>query len=578
MRLQGYPVSSGIAFGTVRIVLVKDLPIPRRSLSDDPVVLDAEVARFEAALDASTQEIEALRDQARAHFTDDFLAVFDAHVVLLQDPSLTRDSISKIRKERLNAEYAIHLVVEKMVKALLSTGDTYFQERTIDLEDIHRRIQRNLSGASQPTSSLDEKNQIILADTLGPSDATSLHQGSLLGFATEHGGQTSHTAILARSLEIPAVVGVQGLMETATKGAKVIIDGIEGVVILEPTEKEIEEYKKKQEAWVARRKAILSAAREIPRTIDGHRVLLTANVDLTTEIETSVKYGAEGVGLYRSEFLFIEHSPRIPTEEEHTRCYSELSKAFYPHRVVIRTYDLGGEKYFHKVFERHEPNPVMGLRAIRFCLRRPDIFKPQLRGILRASGQKNLAILLPLITTLEEVLRTKELIEEAKGELRSQGISFDENIPVGIMVEVPSCALCAEAFVPHVDFFSIGTNDLIQYIMAIDRNNDSVASLYDPMHPSILRCIKHVCDSAGKAHKPVAICGEAGADPRMIPLLLGLGVDEFSMTPTLLLDAREVIQNLTHRKCIRLARHALKARTGMEVANMVKDFMEGKRR
>ena len=575
MKLHGYPVSAGIAMGKTRILRTREIPVSHRSV--EPSEVESEVGRLSKALKLTAGQLKKQKEAAKSRLSPDFLDIFDAHVAILEDPALFHGAASRIRRDQTNAESALLGSVKDMVYGLLSTGDSYFQERASDLEDLHRKVQSNLAGNQPAEQTWSGKNVIVIADMLGISQAGSLEHSQLLAFATERGGKTSHTAILARAMELPAVVGVQGLLENAHPDMEVIVDGISGTVILDPSPEEKNEYVLKSLAWSKRREMILAKAREESRTLDGHRIHLAANIDLLSEIDAGLKYGADGVGLYRSEFLFLEKAPHIPTEEEHFSCYMKLADSFFPNRVVVRTLDLGGDKFFGGVADKGEPNPVLGLRALRFCLKRKDIFKPQVRGILRASARKNIAVLFPFVTTVEELSMAKAELEEAKAELRAEGASFDEHLPVGIMVEVPSCALCAEAFALEVDFFSIGTNDLVQYLLAVDRNNEMVADLFDTMHPSVLKCISHVCASASAKKKPVAVCGEAAADSRMIPLLLGLGVTELSMTSAVLLEAKQTVRNLSYTKCHRLVRHALKASSGKEVSEMVQKFICGKK-
>lgn len=574
MRLKGIAVSPGIAIGGSQIVLVKEIPVLKLALPDG--ALEGEVERLRTAVASTVLDVENLKERARSKLSDEFLAIFDAHVIILKDPALMSAARHRILAEKVNAEYALQGAIQDMVRGLMATEDTYFQERATDLEDLHRRILQHLSGEGSERPTWSGENVVLLADTLTPSETGSLHNAPIVAFATEHGARTSHTAIIARSLEIPAVVGVKGLMGEAQGNQTVIVDGLEGTVVIDPTPEELEDYTRRAAAYKEHRKTILSHAREEARTIDGHRILLSANVDLTDEIKSALESGANGVGLYRSEFLFLEHAPDLPTEEQHLEYYEKIAKAFYPHRVVIRTLDLGGEKYFHDVLDRGEHNPVLGVRAIRFCLRHPAMFKTQLRGILRASARKNVSILFPLITTLEELMQALALLEECKAELRAERKPFDAHMPVGIMVEVPSCALTAEAFAPHVDFYSVGTNDLIQYLLAIDRNNDSVAHLYDPMHPAVLRCLWHVCESAAAAGRTVTVCGEVAADPRMTPLLVGMGVQELSMTPSSILEVKERVRNLSFQACHKVAKKALKAFSGPEVGEIVDAFLRGK--
>ena len=564
MRLKGTAVSPGIAIGSAQLVRVEERPVVRLSIPQAQV--EPEVDRLKSAIEAAVRDTEAQKEVARSKLSEDFLAIFDAHIVILKDPMLVNGAVQCIRRDRVNAEFALHSSVQCTVRALLQTEDPYFQERAMDLEDLYRRVMDHLAGPLPQRATWTGDNLVVLAESLTPSEASTLHDVNVTGFATEKGARTSHTAIIARSLEIPAVVGVKGMLQTAEPRRTVIVDGLDGVVVLDPSQEEIDEYTRRAAAYRRHRESIAAHAREEARTVDGHRIVISANVDLPEEIDSAIKAGATGCGLYRSEFLFLKHAPDIPAEHQHAALYEQISAAFYPHRAVIRTFDLGGEKYFHSVMDKRESNPVLGVRAIRFCLRHPEIFTAQLRGILRASVRKNLAVLFPLITTVSELLEARRFLAEAMDALRAEGVPFDEKIPVGAMVEVPACALTAHAFAPHVDFFSIGTNDLIQYLLAIDRNNESVASLYDPLHPAVLQCIQAVCDAASAAGKHVAVCGEAASDPSLIPLFIGMGVEEFSMSPSSILDAKECVRGLSFRQCHKLARRVGKASTGPEAA------------
>ena len=568
MRLKGTPVSPGFATGSACTFVAQELAIPRYAVPEGERA--AEAARLEAALAATTAELHAAKESLRGKVADDLLDLFDVHAVILQDPALLKTARDHIFAGGLNAEYALERAVQTVAAALLASGDTYFQERVVDLEDLHTRVQRHLHGQPSVMAVPCGEARVVLATNLSPSETGNLHHASIAAFATEHGARTSHTAIIARSLEIPAVVGVAGLMAAAAADQRVIVDGVNGLVILDPTAEEEAEYASKAEAYREYRRRIEAEGRREARTIDGHVIRARANIDLEDELHTAMAAGAEGVGLYRSEFLYLQCSPNLPSEEEHAALYTRICEAMYPHRVTIRTLDLGGEKYFHKVLEPEGQNPVLGVRAVRFTLRHPDLFKTQLRGLLRASARKNLAIMFPLITTVDELRACLALLEECKSDLEAQGVTYDPEVPVGIMVEVPSCALTAEAFASEVSFFSIGTNDLIQYLMAIDRNNESVAGLYDPMHPAVLKCIGHVCEVARARGLRVSVCGEVASDPVMTPLLVGLGVTELSMAPAALLEVKAAVRNLSYEKCRRMARRALKAGTGPEVAEIVK--------
>jgi phosphotransferase system enzyme I (PtsI) len=570
MILKGTPVSPGFASGSARALVARKLAIPRYVVPEKE--REAEAERLCLAIEATTKELESAKEALRGKVEPSLLDLFDAYAVILKDPALLRAARFQISKEGSNAEQALESAIKAMTTALMASQDSYFQEKASDLEDLYSRVQRHLRGAQQETVAPSAEPQVILADNLTPSETGHLHQASVVAFATEHGARTSHTAIIARSLGIPAVVGVAGLMAAAATDQRVIVDGVEGKVILDPTPEEEAEYAKRAEAYRDYRRKIKAGALKEARTIDGHVIRTRANIDLENELQGAIEAGAEGVGLYRSEFLYLERSPNLPTEDDHAALYNRICEALYPHRVTIRTLDLGGEKYFHEVLEPEGQNPVLGVRAVRFTLRHPDIFKVQLRGLLRASARKNIAIMFPLVTTVDELKACISLLNECKAELKAEGVAFDHRIPVGIMVEVPSCALTAEAFLPYTDFFSIGTNDLIQYLMAIDRNNESVAPLYDPMNPAVLRCISHVCESARVKGIPVAVCGEMASDALMAPLLVGLGVTELSMAPEALLDVKAAVRGISYEKCRRMARHALKAGTGAEVAEILESY------
>ncbi len=568
MILKGTPVSPGFATGSARALAARKLAIPRYTVPEGE--REAEAGRLKLAIDATVNELEGAKEALREKVEPSLLELFDAYVVILKDPTLAKTARAQIAGEGTNAEQALAKAIKAMTAALIASQDSYFQEKASDLEDLHSRVQRHLRGGQQELVAPSAEPQVILADNLTPSETGHLHQASVVAFATEHGARTSHTAIIARSLGIPAVVGVAGLMAAASAAQRVIVDGVEGTVILDPTPEEEADYAGRAEAYRDYRHKIKAGALKEARTIDGHVIRTRANIDLENELRGAIESGAEGVGLYRSEFLYLERSPELPTEEDHAAIYGRIGEALFPHRVTIRTLDLGGEKYFHEVLEPEGQNPVLGVRAVRFTLRHPEIFKTQLRGLLRASARKNIAIMFPLITTVDELKACRALLDECKAELKAEGVPFDNKVPAGIMVEVPSCALTAEAFVPYADFFSIGTNDLIQYLMAIDRNNESVAALYDPMNPAVLRCISHVCESARAKEMPVAVCGEMASDPLMAPLLVGLGVTELSMAPEALLDVKAAVRGISYEKCRRMARHALKAGTGAEVAEILK--------
>lgn len=573
MRLKGLAASPGIAMGAVKLVSVRDEVIPQIVVADEDV--EKEIARLNTALEATARELKMHRTVARGRLKEELLEIFDAHLLMLKDPTFVRGVEERIKKEHVNAEFALHAAVQNMISTLLESEDPYFRERTIDLENLRRRVHLHLSGKlGSVLSDTREESLVVLADSLSPTEAGLLQGSPIVAFATERGGRTSHTAILARALEIPAVVGIDGLLDRSDSCTTAIVDGFEGEVILDPDTEELNEYKRKVEAYEEHRKRMFSDTRPEARTVDGHRVLVSANIDLLEEVESALEAGANGCGLYRSEFLYLDRAPDLPTEADHVEVCTEIAKAFYPQRVVIRTLDLGGEKYFQGTLEPGTKNPILGMRAIRYSLAHRDFFRSQLCGILAASSEKNVAVMFPMVTNLGELLAARVLLEECKEKLRGKGVPFNEDIPVGIMVEVPSCALTARAFAPHVDFFSIGTNDLIQYLLAIDRNNASVAHLYDALNPSVLKCIYSVCEAAESEKKNVSVCGEAAATKEMAALLIGMGVKELSMSPSSIPEQKNFIRSLSYRACRKLARKALKMNTGHDVSELVKGFLE----
>lgn len=566
MKLKGIPVSSGIAIGHAHLISFEEIPIPSYEIEEGEA--DIEVARFNRALNLVIEELENVKEAAKVSISDESLAIFDVHIAILKDPILKRNTITRIIKERKNAEAAFQTSVRMVLEILENSSDSYFRERVIDIKDLAAKVQMRMLG-NHKKQDLDISDPILVSSQLSPSQ-TGPFQQIVKAFVTEHGGKTSHTAILARSLEIPAVVGVSGAIGSISQGNEIIVDGIEGLVIVKPTSEEKEEYLEKIRAYKEKREHLLLELKKPSRTIDGHHIKLKCNIDLEEELEKALEFGAEGIGLYRSEFLYLKCAPSLPSEEEHFETYKKIAESAFPYKAVIRTLDLGGERYFHKHLAPAEANPVLGLRALRFSLRHYEIFKTQLRGILRASTKKNLEIMFPMVTSLEDIQKAKAIIREVKESLKRENIPYDEEIKVGIMIEVPICALNAEAFANNVDFFSIGTNDLIQYLMAIDRNNENVANYYDPYHPAFLRLLLSVASTAKRHKIPISICGETASDPDLISLFIGLGIDEFSMTPQAIPDVKSKIISLSYKECRKIALEATKAWSGDEVRKLLK--------
>lgn len=564
----GIGVAPGIAFGHAMIVTNRERDVPRYRIPREAV--SREVRRFLRARRRARVEITELRERAAATVGEKYAAIFDAHVMILEDRKLGRDTFDLICHRRMNAEWALAATIGRVLRTLGAVEDPYLRERTSDIEDVHQRLQRVLAGhANQHVSSLDlAEDTIVVAPTLSPSDALWLHQPGIVGLITEDGGRTSHTAILANALEIPAVLGAKDAVTSIDDGQFVIVDGARGHVVLNPTDSEREAYASAR-ADRQRREARFEAERGTVRTRDGVEVVVAANIEFPEEMETCRRLGAQGVGLYRSEFLFLSTSPKLPTEADHEQAYEWIARAALPDPVVVRTLDLGGEKYFHDVLDGGESNPVMGLRAVRFCLQRPDIFRTQLRGLLRVAARSgNVRILVPMISSVSEwrevkafVLGVREEIERVEGALPA--------VPLGCMIEIPGAALQADALAAESDFLAIGTNDLIQYTLAVDRSNASVSSLYDPFHPAVLELIERSID-AGKARGiPVSLCGEMASDALGALVLLGLGLERFSCNAVLVPEIRRLLRGVERSVAARVVDEARSASGGASLRPFV---------
>jgi phosphotransferase system enzyme I (PtsI) len=565
---KGIAVSPGVSIGRALVLETRDVSIYRVPISERN--LERELLRWQQGLAEAKRQIQQLRHRVQTEMGHTYSAIFDAHLLLLEDRGLIDAVERKIREQKVNAEWALKENVEEHLQVFQNLNDTYFQERGGDLEDVHRRLQRILAGSAvhHDLSELTE-DVVVVAPTLSPSDTALLNKEHVIGIAIDVGSRTSHTAIIANALEIPAVVGLHTFSDKVSTGDLLIVDGERGHVLVNPDPDQVREYEQRRSEWERHEEELLKL-RDLPAvTEDGVEIALLANIELPDEVETALKRGASGIGLYRSEFLYLQRSPALPSEEDHYQAYRALAERVKPRTAVIRTLDLGGEKYFQAVLEHEEVNPVMGVRALRFCLRRPELFRAQLRGILRASAHGSIRLMFPMVTGVGELRQARKFLDQVRQDLRSEGVPFDERLPVGIMIEVPSAAAVADLLAPEVDFFSIGTNDLIQYTLAIDRGNESVSYLYEPLHPAILRQVKFVAEAARQRGIPVSLCGEMAADPLGMAILIGLGLTELSLNPLSIPSIKNVIRRLNAGDLRRLATRAV----GMSTAAEIQEYL-----
>ena len=560
--LKGIGVSPGVAIGKAFLLGGERLSIPKRNISKEDVA--EELARFERALAQITEEIIQVRKKVAREIDEEHAHILDAHLLVLEDVLLIEETMRRVEKERLNVEYVFSDVLEQLARRFEVMDDEYLRERAGDVRSIGRRILRNLLGRKRKELSNLEEDVIVVAYDLSPSDTALMHKEKVIGFITDVGGKTSHTAIMARALEIPAVVGLKDITTRVSRRDLLIVDGTSGAVIINPDEEILKHYRREEvEIKVFEKK--LEELKDLPaETLDGHRVELAANLEIPEEMPSILAHGAVGIGLYRTEFFYLNRAG-LPTEDEHYQAYKSVAEQMAPHPVIIRTLDLGGDKFTSQLEIPREMNPFMGWRAIRFCLERPDIFKVQLRAILRASAHGNLKIMYPMISGVEELKRANGVLEEVRKELREKGISFNKDLEVGVMIETPSAAMTADILAREVKFFSIGTNDLIQYSLAVDRINEKIAYLYEPTHPAVLRLIKSVIEAGHQQGIWVGICGEMAAEPALALILLGMGLDEFSMSAVALPEIKKIIRSVTFKEAKKLAKQVLTLSTSEEV-------------
>ncbi|MGI8385594.1 phosphoenolpyruvate--protein phosphotransferase [Robertmurraya sp. P23] len=562
--LNGIAASSGIAIAKAYRLVEPDLTFTKKSIDNDTVEID----RFRAALSQSKVELEGIRDKAKVELGADKAAIFEAHLLVLSDPELVSPIEDKIKTDKVNAEFALKETADMFVAMFESMDNEYMKERAADIRDVTKRVLSHLLGVQIVNPSMISEEVIIVAEDLTPSDTAQLNRQFVKGFTTDIGGRTSHSAIMARSMEIPAVVGTKIATEEIQNGDLVIVDGLNGQVYINPTAEEVERFKSEHAAFEAQKAEWAKLVNEQTVTSDGHHVELAANIGTPKDLKGVINNGGEGVGLYRTEFLYMGRD-QLPTEEEQFESYKAVLEGMDGKPVVVRTLDIGGDKELPYLNLPKEMNPFLGFRAIRLCLEEQDMFRTQLRALLRASVYGNLKIMFPMIATLAEFRQGKAILEEERQKLQAEGVAVSEKIELGIMVEIPSTAVIADQFAKEVDFFSIGTNDLIQYTMAADRMNERVSYLYQPYNPAILRLVKMVIDAAHKEGKWAGMCGEMAGDEQAIPVLLGLGLDEFSMSATSILKARSQIRNLSKADMEALASEVLQMSTTEEVLEAV---------
>jgi phosphotransferase system enzyme I (PtsI) len=560
---RGIPVSAGVVRGKVLVVGACKDTIPQRSIT--PEEFPAELRRLEQALIQTRQQILEVQRQVADSLGAADASIFDAHVLVLEDPTLLDETTRMMRVELVNIDYAYHLVAEKYAATLEAIEDDYLRERAADLRDVKSRVLNNLIGRA-PEDVLAHLTEpcLIIAHDLTPSTTAQLNKKFVLGFATEIGSKTSHTAIMARSLQIPAIVGLNDITSHLVSGEYVLLDGYNGIVVLNPTEQTLFEYGQLVRRQMSLQEE-LSELRDKPAvTLDGRKVILSANLETPEDVENVKRSGAEGVGLYRTEYLFINRDV-LPSEEDQFAAYHKVALALKGQPVVIRTLDLGGDKFLSSLQIPQEMNPFLGWRAIRFCLQETAVFRSQLRAILRASAVGNVKIMYPMISGVEELNQANALLEECKLELKAEGKAFDANLEIGAMIEIPSAALAADALAKRVQFFSLGTNDLVQYSLAVDRMNEKIAHLYEPSHPAILRLIQMTVEAAHRKGLWVGVCGEMAGDPAMVPLLLGLGVDELSCAPPLVPQIKKLVRQIKQTEAEALVKQAFECDSGTEI-------------
>lgn len=568
--MKGIGASPGIVVGRAFLLDRSKVRLPQRRIPGNRVA--GEMKRFRDAIELSKKQLFEIKNGILDEEVRKHAFILDVHLMILDDPMLNQETIDTIENQKINAEWALDIILERFNKVFDTIEDQYLRERKSDVKHVSQRIFRNLVGHTHDDINRIRGNVVVVAHDLSPGDTIQLNLKNVVGFVTDIGGAVSHAAILSKSMGIPSVVGAEVATAQINGGDHLIVDGDAGVVIINPTEEVSGQYLERQKQIRSIEKELMKFSRLPAETRDGYRITVGANIELLEEIASAKKRGAEGIGLYRTELLYFGRKD-FPSEEEHFETYKKLGEAVFPHEVTIRTLDVGGDKFLDHNGPVQEMNPAMGLRAIRFCIKEADLFKTQLRGILRASIHGHLRILLPMISGIQEIHEVRAILDEVMEELRQDRVPFDENIPVGAMIEIPSACMIADLLAKEVDFFSIGTNDLIQYTLAVDRVNEQVSYLYEPLHPAVLRCIRDVVEAGHRAGLRVAICGEMAGEYAYLWVLLGLGLDEISMNPLSIPRVKKILRMSTVEEARGLFKEISQMTSGSEIEGYVRNVM-----
>ena len=564
--LRGIPASPGVAIGKALLFDSEEILVPRRAITEEQIPL--EILRFEEALIQTRHQILGIQKRLNEEMGQEHADIFNAHLLVLEDPVLREEILTGLKTQHLNVESIFNEVIRRHLRAFARTEDEYLRDRIADIEDVRKRILRNLLGRHPEILTNLTEPVVVVAHDLSPSETALMHKKHVLAFVTDIGGRTGHTAIMAKSLEIPAVVGVELATKRIQKDATVIVDGLRGDIVIDPDAETLHHYEVEQRRLQEINRQLLQLKDLPAETLDHHRVVLSANIEVPDEIVSVIAHGSVGIGLYRTEFFYLNRTD-LPSEEEQFQAYKSVAEQLKPQPVIIRTVDLGGDKFLSPLELPSEMNPFMGWRAIRYCLARPEVFRVQLRAILRASSYGNLKLMFPMISSVDELQRAKEILREVQGELTREGVAFAKDMEVGAMIEVPSAALTCDLLAQEAKFFSIGTNDLIQYTLAVDRMNEKIAYLYAPTHPAVLRLIQRVIDEGHQAGLWVGMCGEMAGEPALALLLLGMGLDEFSTSPVQVPLIKKVIRSVEQKRAKAIAQQALSLRTSKEVEDFL---------